>query len=1011
MKRINLSLSGMHCASCAMLIERTLTKAPGVEKANVNFAAEKALVDFDEQVTDVEKIIQVIVRGGYGAQEIDAKDSEFEKNKRDHEIAAYFRNFITAAILSAPMLYFMALDFFSWMPGNNRVVPYVGLMSLLLTLPVQFGIGRGFYKGAWAALKMRTFNMDSLIAIGTSTAFFYSLYNYALYVFDHKSLIGIGGAKIPDLYFETAAYLITFVILGKWLEIRTKGKTSDAIRKLMRLAAKTARVVRDGKTVDIAIEEVIHGDIVVVRPGEKIPVDGKITKGFSAIDESMLTGESMPVEKNVGDSVIGGTMNKTGSFEFEAMKIGSETALAQIIRLIEEAQGSKAPIQNVADKISAWFVPTVIGIAALTFMVWYFALGATLPFALMAFVSIIVIACPCALGLATPTSLMVGTGKGAEYGVLVKGGEALEAASNITAVVFDKTGTLTRGKPEVLRVIANPAFTFDEEKILKLAARAAVNSLHPLSEAVAVFAKEKNIEVVRFENFQEIPGKGIIAKCEEHGKIIALGNMKLLEHVGAQTAWAMGDICEEEMNFATKLYVVHHGDVIGAILLADEVKQESKEVVAKLQKMGIDVWMITGDNARTAKAIGQRVGIVNILAEVLPEDKANEVRKLQDAGKKVAMVGDGINDAPALAQANVGIAMGSGTDVAMEAGDIVIMKSDLKDVATALALSRETMGKIKQNMFFALFYNVIGIPIAARALFAFGLVLKPELAGLAMAMSSISVVGNALLLRLFKPEKKNYLSLVAPFVMVVVFALGFFEFARFSSRMEATPGMATVSVENATIINRLIAGSEVRIYFEEGRPDVFMGTDVLPKIVTAKEGSVSLENDVVLIGYADGMDMEKSNEIKGIGDSMADVHGVDALAVSGILNQTGTVLDGWHLVNRATLAKMSSATKLHFVAEEEILKGFYPVDSTNIPEAFARDMKGFDPVRMRGKTYLPIYVGSGEARMMIEKKLIAKVGDIIDGFFGNDVVIAGILPQTNTILDELHFVGEDFQLK
>lgn len=798
-KRVALSLFGMHCSSCAGLIERSLKKVPGVKQANVNFAAEKASVVFDEGDVNLQVIIDAVSKAGYRAEEIDSKDVEYEKRKREKEISAYFNKFIFSLILSLPMLYFMFLDFFSWLPGKETLSPYIGVFSLLLTLPIQFIIGAGFYKGMWSSLKMKTFNMDSLIAIGTSTAFFYSLVNFINYVVKNNSLIGLDGMKIPDLYFETAAFLITFVILGKWLEIRTKGKTSDAIKKLMGLQAKTARVVRNGQTIDIAIEDVVHGDIVIVRPGEKVPVDGKISKGSSAVDESMITGESLPVEKNIGDNVIGGTVNKIGSFEFEATKIGSETALAQIIRLIEEAQGSKAPIQNFADRISAWFVPVVIGLAILTFFVWFFVLGSTLAFALMAFTAVIVIACPCALGLATPTSLMVGTGKGAEHGILVKGGEALEAASNIDAVTFDKTGTLTHGKPEVTDVISLSGI--DEDGVIAIAASLEKLSEHPLAEAIYTYAQDESIDLEEVDKFKAIPGRGV--QGDINGTTYYVGTRKLMmETLGLEIKKVERKMIRLEQQGKTAMLLATKEGVVGIIAVADTVKETSREAVGKLKKMGIEVWMITGDNSRTAKAIAEQVGITNILAEVLPEDKANEVKKLQAkktkkhfrlfgiwnlefgySAQSVAMVGDGINDAPALAQANVGIAMGSGTDVAMEAGDIVIMKNDLNDVVTAFQLSKETMGKIKQNMFFALFYNVIGIPIAARVFFALGLVLKPELAGLAMALSSISVVGNSLLLRFFKPDKRNYISTIAPVAMVVLFTIAFILFARFSSVM------------------------------------------------------------------------------------------------------------------------------------------------------------------------------------------------------------------------------------
>lgn len=793
-QRINLSLFGMHCSSCANIIERSLKKMPGVRQASVNFAAEKASVQYDDAQVDIQGLIEAVSKAGYKAEQVDAKDTEYDTRKREEEISSVFIKFWWSFCLSLPMLYFMLLDFFA-IPGKALILPYVGIISLLFTIPIQFWIGAGFYRGMWSSLKMKTFNMDSLIAIGTSTAFAYSLINFLIYFSKTGSVIGIGG-KIPELYFETAAFLITFVVLGKWLEIRTKGKTGDAIKKLMGLQAKTARVIRQGVTSDIPVEEVIHGDVILVRPGEKIPVDGQIIKGSSAVDESMITGESLPTEKNVGDMVIGSTVNKTGSFEFEATRIGSETALAQIIRLIEDAQGSKAPIQGFADRISAWFVPAVIGLAFITFAIWYFFLGATLSFALMAFTSVIVIACPCALGLATPTSLMVGTGRGAEQGILIKGGEPLEAACHVKAVIFDKTGTLTKGKPEVTNIL-----TFggnSEKEILIISASLEKLSEHPLAEAIYTYANDMGDKLNEVKDFSAIPGhgvKGVIGKTEYF-----FGNRRLMTDIlGLSIDKINNQLIKLEEQGMTAMILASKNEIIGAIAVADTVKPTSKEAVTKLQKMGIEVWMITGDNARTAKAIAEQVGITNVLAEVLPEDKANEVKKLQATGKQVAMVGDGINDAPALAQADLGIAMGSGTDVAMEAGGVVIMRNDLNDVVTAFQLSRETMGKIKQNMFFALFYNVIGIPIAARLFTKYGIVLKPELAGLAMAMSSISVVTNSLLLRFFRPNKRNYISLVAPVIMVLIFTFGFIEFAKLSSQMESQGAMPTASAETTSM--------------------------------------------------------------------------------------------------------------------------------------------------------------------------------------------------------------------
>lgn len=773
-QRVSLSLFGMHCASCAGLIEKSLKKVPGVAQANVNFAAEKALVAFDSASTNTNTLLAAVKDAGYRAELIDTKDTEYEAKKRRKEIQDYWKKFFWSAILSLPMLYFMLLDFMS-LPGKS-MLPFVGIVSLILTLPIQFIVGAGFYKGMWSSLKMKTFNMDSLIAIGTSTAFIYSLVNFILYMVKTGSVIGLGGTKIPELYFETAAFLITFVTLGKWLEARTKGKTSEAIKKLMGLQPKTARVVRGSEVVDVPIGQVVPGDIVLVRPGEKIPVDGILSKGASSVDESMLTGESLPVEKHEGDKVVGGTINKVGSFEFKVTKVGSETVLAQIIRLVEEAQGSKAAIQDFADKISAYFVPAVIGIAILTFLVWFFAFGASLSFALMAFTSVIVIACPCALGLATPTAIMVGTGKGAEHGILVKGGEPLEMACKINAIVFDKTGTLTKGEPEVTDVFNLGGR--NEKDVIKMAASLEKLSEHPLAEAIYSHAKKESIGIVEVQNFKAVPGQGVQGNIG--GVMYLCGNRKLMENAGLATDTALQKMRRLEEEGKTVMMLATTQEIIGLIAVADTVKTTSKAAVEKLQKLGVAVYMITGDNERTGKAIAVQVGITNVLAEVPPEGKAAEIKKLQMAGKKVAMVGDGINDAPALAQADLGIAMGNGTDVAMETGGIVIMKNDLMDVVGSIQLSKQTMGKIKQNMFFALFYNIIGIPIAARVFASWGFVLKPELAGLAMAFSSISVVSNSLLLRFFRPGKRNWISTIAPVIMVLLFTTAFIVFARLS---------------------------------------------------------------------------------------------------------------------------------------------------------------------------------------------------------------------------------------
>lgn len=774
--RETFNVFGMHCASCAGLIERAIKKVPGVKSANVNVGSEKAQVVYDASIADAAKIMMAVKKAGYRAEVADTKDTQFEHKKREQEIQAYKKKFVIGAIISAPLLYFMLLEFFSWLPLRETLLSRMGFISLLLAIPAQFVLGAGFYRGMWSSLRMKTFNMDSLIAIGTSTAFFYSLYEFLRYAIGAQTVWAPMGTKIADLYFEVGVFLITFVLMGKWLEARAKGKTSDAIKKLMGLQAKTARVLRGNVTIDIAIDEVVVGDIVIVRPGEKVPVDGVITKGLSSVDESMLTGESIPVEKKEGDTVIGATINKNGSFEFRTTKVGAETALAQIIHLIEDAQGSKAPIQAVADRISSWFVPAVIGVALLTFVIWYFVIGSSFTFAMLAFVSVIVIACPCALGLGTPTAVMVGTGKGAEHGILVKGGEPLEAASKVQAIIFDKTGTLTKGTPEVTDVIS--LSDVDEDEIVSLAGSLEKNSEHPLAESIYRYAVDEGANITTVESFKAIPGHGVVGDLG--GATYYMGNRALMVQIGLDYGKADRKLQKLEEQGKTAMLLATKEKLIGIVAVADTLKDTTLEAVQMLQKMGLAVYMLTGDNQRTAQAIAKQVGITNVMAEVLPQDKANQVKQLQSRGVKVAMVGDGVNDSPALAQADVGIAMGSGADVAMETGGIVIIKNDLRDVVRALKLSRKTMAKVRQNLFFALFYNVLGIPIAAQAFAVWGFRLRPELAGLAMAMSSVSVVTNSLLLKRFHPEKKNYLSDFAPILMTGLFTAIFIAFAKIS---------------------------------------------------------------------------------------------------------------------------------------------------------------------------------------------------------------------------------------
>lgn len=729
--KVTLNISGMTCAACAAKIEKKLAKLDGVSKASVNLATGKATVELDPTKVSTPEIIKTIVNLGYGAEKAEELTGDGEKEEREREIKRLRREVVFSAILSSPLILAMFLTIIRM----DIAFLHDWRFQLIVATPVQFIIGFRFYRNAYFALRAKSPNMDVLVAMGTTTAYFYSVYN----AFFQKLRPGM---MMKDLYFEAAVVIITLVLLGKYLEAVAKGKTSEAIKKLMGLRARTARVVRDGTEVDIPVEEVVAGDLVVARPGEKIPVDGVITEGNSSIDESMLTGESLPVEKKPGDRVIGATINKFGSFKFKATRVGRETVLSQIIRLVEEAQGSKAPIQKIADRVSGVFVPVVLGVAVITFLGWY--LGAdNLTKGIISAVSVLVIACPCALGLATPTAIMVGTGKGAESGILIKGGEHLEMAYKIDTVVLDKTGTITKGQPEVTDVIT--LGRFKESELLKLAAVAEKKSEHPLGVAIYEKGKKQTGSIPDPSEFSAVPGKGVQAVFE--GRRLLIGTRRLLSEHGLDLGPVESLLTELEEAGKTGMPLAVDGGIEGVIAVADVVKETSKEAVEMLKAMGIEVYMMTGDNERTAKAIARQVGIEKVLAEVLPENKAEEIERLKAKGKTVAMVGDGINDAPALAVADIGMAIGTGTDVAMEAADITLMRGDLRTIAYAVRLSRQTMMKIRQNLFWAFIYNIIGIPFAAWGL------LNPVIAGGAMAFSSVSVVTNSLSLKRFKVDK------------------------------------------------------------------------------------------------------------------------------------------------------------------------------------------------------------------------------------------------------------------
>lgn len=740
------AINGMTCASCAQSVEKATGKVEGVYESNVNLATEKMSVEYDDSIVSVSDIIDAVSNVGYKAREdIDSgKTVDENQQKQDEKRKKIWNRFLISAAFSIPLLYLaMGHMMGAPIPGflnpmNNPLT--FAFAQLLLTIPVAV-INRNIYKNGFRTLFRGHPNMDSLIAVGTGAAIVYGLFALGM-------IMAGNTGYVHDLYFEAAAMILTLIVLGKYLEELTKGRTSEAIKKLMGLAPKTAIIIRAGNEVEVSIDEVIEGDMIVVKPGEKMPVDGVVAKGSTAVDEAMLTGESMPVEKNVGDQIIGASINKNGTIQYEATKVGKDTALSQIIKLVEDAQGSKAPIAKMADVVSGYFVPIVIGIAILSGLVWLIS-GQSVLFALTIFITVLVIACPCALGLATPTSIMIGTGKGAENGVLIKSGGALETTHKLDTIVFDKTGTITEGKPMVTDIVSTNGIS--ENELLTLSASAEKGSEHPLGEAIVRDAEEKGINFLSTSNFSAIPGHGIEVTINDYNML--LGNKKLMDtrQITLDDLTAKSDALASEGK--TPMYIAINDKIAGIIAVADTVKENSLKAIEKLHEMGIEVAMITGDNKRTAEAIAKQVGIDRVMSEVLPEDKANEVEKLQNENRKVAMVGDGINDAPALAQADVGIAIGSGTDVAMESADIVLMRSDLMDVPTAVQLSKSTIRNIRQNLFWAFAYNTAGIPIAMGILFLFGgPLLSPMFAAAAMSFSSISVLLNALRLKRFKPS-------------------------------------------------------------------------------------------------------------------------------------------------------------------------------------------------------------------------------------------------------------------
>ncbi len=761
--RVDLPLTGMTCAACARRIELRLSKSEGVESAAVNFATSRATVEYYPARTSPRELRRRVEEIGYGVLDVKSDDAREAVSRQDEarreEARDLKRRFVVAAALGLPVLV-VAMS-------HGRIplfdVPWINWLQLALTAPVVLYSGAPFYRGAWTALRHGAADMNTLIATGTGAAFLFSLVATIAPQLVTESAPGMnmpggmnttgeGSTLMTPVYFEAASVIIALILLGRLLEARAKSRTADAVKKLLGLSPRTARVVReDGRQEDVLVEELTPGDLIVVRPGEKVPTDGVVTEGRSSVDESMLTGESMPVEKGPGDEVVGATVNRAGSFTFRATRVGRDTVLQQIVRMVEEAQGRRAPIARLADTVSGYFTPAVICVAIITFVAWFIAApeGARLTSALVHAVSVLIIACPCALGLATPTAVMVGTGRGAEVGVLIRGGEALEILRKVQTVVLDKTGTITEGRPGVTDVFASELF--DEEELLRLAASVERASEHPLGEAFVRLAEERGLKLSRVESFMAVAGQGVEAETE--GRRVTVGNLKLMNERGVNVDGLATRAASLASEAKTPVYVAVDGRAAGLVGIADRVKTESPDAIASLKSLGVEVVMLTGDDRRTAESVAREIGVERVLAEVLPEGKADAVKSLQSEGKTVAMVGDGVNDAPALAQADVGIAMGTGTDVAIEAADVTLVRGSLRGVVTAFALSRRTMRVIRQNLFWAFAYNALGIPLAAGLFYPLtGWTLTPVFASAAMALSSVSVVTNSLRLRRFKSE-------------------------------------------------------------------------------------------------------------------------------------------------------------------------------------------------------------------------------------------------------------------
>lgn len=984
----------MHCSSCATIIEMSLKNIYWIKSINVNFATEKAIIKYDPKYIDIKDIQQTIIDSWY---KIGFQDDHDDTVKRNHEIKIWFLRFIIWALFSIPLVLMMIYDFVDWVPYENIIMPYSAIIWLLLASPVQFIIWMEFYKWFWSALKVRTFNMYSLISIWTTVSFIFSMYSLYVYYSQTWSIIWLNGMKIPSIYFEISALLITFVCLGKLLEAKAKWKVTEAISKLIWLAPKIAFVKYWKSYKEKPIDQVKIWDIVLVRPWEKVPVDWVVNSWNSSIDESMLTWESVPVDKIVWSKVFAWTINKFWSIEFIVTKVWSETALSQIVKLIEQAQWSKAPIQSIADRISAFFVPIVIFIAIITFLIWYYIVWGGFEVSILAFSSVILIACPCALWLATPTAIMVWTWIWAKNWMLIKWWEPLEMTCKIDTIVFDKTWTITEWKPIVTDIISlSDKSNFD---ILSLAWSLEIKSEHPLAKAIVEYVNSNDINIYDIKDFQAIPWHGIkwILKWKNYligTKLFLQSNKINIEH--------NDKISKLEEQWKTVIYLAETKKLIWIIAVADSLKSTSLSAINRIKELWINVYMITWDNSRVARFIADQVWIQqeNVISEVLPHNKSQEIKKLQEKWFVVAMVWDWINDAPALTQADLWIVMWSWVDIAMESWSIIIMRNDLNDVVSSIQLSKETVGKIKQNLFFSLFYNVLWIPIAAWLFTKFGMMLKPELAWLAMALSSVSVITNSLLLRWFKPWKINILSKIAPIIMSIFFIILFLWFVRFSNVWQVINVYTKSNSWIVDDINKFLSTNRSKIIFDKlWLPKIFVYVDKLPINLQLTEWTRLLEDNEVVIWYKEAQMMIREKLFKNVWDEISWFFWIDKVKIVGILSPTNTFIDEVHIMRNSNYDEMITKEDIYMVQDSAWdLEVYYLYDEKNIPNKF-KSLINIDDFsyEIEWKIYIPMYLWFDEAILM--KKEVSEINDKFEEF-----IYMWSFKKTYSALDMMHFV-------